>query len=91
MQNQVALGAKRSSTAVKGGIARAPGSRKPGMGMQHNPRMAEQSDALGAKKASDADVCTACMCFGIKARKVSIRVSKTVYACKQAPGVDRVS
>jgi len=26
MQNQVALGAQRSSTPVKGGIARAPGS-----------------------------------------------------------------
>ncbi len=32
MQDQVALGAKRSPTPVKGGIARAPGSQKPGDG-----------------------------------------------------------
>jgi len=32
MQNQVALGAKRSPTPVKGGIARAPGSHKHGDG-----------------------------------------------------------
>jgi len=45
MQNQVALGAKRSPTPVKGGIACAPGSHKRGDGCGALRTYGEWSDS----------------------------------------------
>jgi hypothetical protein len=39
MQDQIALGAQRSPSPVKGGIARTPGSRKLGMDRKHDVSM----------------------------------------------------